>query len=443
MNRQIHDLSENAALDSSLQVLIDSYEILTFPDGYPVRDILSFADHSAWAAHAALYRAALNVDGSATRVDDGDIVPDVDVKWGRLSYLNATESDTGPAENFPPHGPQGSGDQLFAYFAQHFGLSERQVVTLMGVHTFGGGRRQASGYAGMWTQTKNQFNNDYQLQLVFPLPLFCVPGECTYFSDAGTNKDPLDASNLLDMQTCKADNDPEDADRCMGWEQVKMPGIDGAAPKFQWRHSCKHFQNNDPDDVEGCTHLMLNVDVGLYLDLDGHICTAQDEIDGTLATLNRTCQEGMIKSYGKADCESDKGNHRVLASCFNLHPTASDYILEDASDYAKWMADFGPLFEMLLEHNLSGNPTLSTLTTPAPTPVPTSAPSASPSAAPTACTNKGSWSYSDTATGQDKKCTWIGRRVNIMNQPEACNEVGHDGTTATESCLEHCAPCAA
>ena len=106
-------------MDSSQKVLIDTYDTLLLEDGIAVNEVLSFADHVAWAGHAALYRAALNVDGSANRIDDGDIVPEVTVNWGRLSYLNTTADETGPIESFPATGPGGSGDELISYFP-HF-----------------------------------------------------------------------------------------------------------------------------------------------------------------------------------------------------------------------------------------------------------------------------------------------------------------------------------
>ena len=461
---QIHDTTENGALDSSQKVLIDTYDTLELEDGYAVNEVLSFADHVAWAGHAALYRAALNNVGSATRVDEGDVEPDVTVSWGRLSYLNTTVNETGPAETFPATGPGGSGDELIEYFETFFNLTEREVVTLMGVHTFGGGRRSASGYAGMWTQSKNQFNNDYQLQLVFPLPVVCTPGSCTYFSNAGTNKDSLNASNLADMKTCTANSSSEDSERCNGWEQVRMSGLDGAAPKFQWRHSCKHYAEGDPNDVEGCTHLMLNVDMGLYFDLDGHICTAQDETDGIVATLNRTCKEGMIKSYSDSTCESNKGTQRVLASCFDLRTNSSDYIIEDAGDYEGWMADFAPLFDMILSYNLTANSTLTTLTQPepsaAPSPSPSDVPSVSPSEtpsaapsplrsespslAPTVCEDDSRWKYVF-SVDQDgnktyKRCKRIAKLLADGNST-ACSVTSEDGISAHDGCRETCATC--
>jgi hypothetical protein len=50
------------------------------------------------------------------------------------------------------------------------------MVTLMGVHTFGCARPNDSGYAGMWTQSKGQFNSEYLQHLVQVLPVICAAG---------------------------------------------------------------------------------------------------------------------------------------------------------------------------------------------------------------------------------------------------------------------------
>ena len=433
-------MNENGALDSSQKVLIDTYATVQLADGTAVNQVLSFADHVAWAGHAALYRSALAVDGTATKIDENDVVPEIPVKWGRLSYLNTTVNDTGPIETFPATGPGGSGDDVIAYFQDFFNLTERQVVTLMGVHTFGGARRSASGYAGMWTQSKNKFNTDYQLQLVFPLPLFCpTPSTCEYFSDAGENKSSLDPSNLADMKTCRADNLPEDADRCNGWEQVTMAGVDGASAKFQWRHSCHHYNadgDNKTETVEGCTHMMLNVDMGLYRDLDGHICTAEDE-NITLATLNRTCKVGMIKSYADPTCESNKSTQRVLATCFNLRSSSSTFLEEDAADHEGWIQAFAPLFDMLLSYNLTGTPTLETLTPPS------ESPSEAPSAAPTVCEDLSRWQFywtDQNGNNVTKRCIKIENML-LNGDTTACNRIGINGTVASEACPKTCGTC--
>jgi hypothetical protein len=102
-----------------------------------VNQVLSLADHTAWAGQAVLLLAPQSVLDTAESDNEGDFDPDVPIRWGRRSYLKDTVADAGPPEVFPPHGPQGSGDQLFAYFHKTFGLLREEIVTTMGVHTFG------------------------------------------------------------------------------------------------------------------------------------------------------------------------------------------------------------------------------------------------------------------------------------------------------------------
>jgi len=235
----VHDEKENGGLFASQKVLLDAYAEVMLPNKdsteTPVNKVLSFADFSAWAAHAALIRSAQAVVGVADRVQcpdpDGvngcDIVPEIPVRWGRKSYLNATETDEGPIEIFPGDGPSGSGEAVVAYFHREFSLTERETVTLMGVHTFGGARRVDSGYASC--------RNSYQRQLIFPLPVSCIVNDdetqdCEYFSQAGA-----DITDYEGMKSCLSGHEG----RCLGWEQQRMKAVQGSGnpDKFQWRHS--------------------------------------------------------------------------------------------------------------------------------------------------------------------------------------------------------------
>lgn len=362
----VHDLDENGGLFAPQKTLRDAYASLELPNDAdvfggettPVSEVLSLADFSAWAGHAALVRAAQAVAGNANTIDcadpnnpnDGncDIVPDIPVRWGRLSYINVTVEEAGPREFFPRSGPAGSGESMVRYFRDEFGFTERETVSMLGIHTFGGARRSASGYAGMWTQSKNRLNNDYQRQLIFPLPFSCAHdptgGGCVYFSEAGD-----DITDNVGMTTCLDAH----LGRCHGWEQVRIAGFEGNSPKFQWRHSCLA-------DGTGCNHMMLNIDMGMYRHLNGYICTDMDEQRGVMGTLGRRCVEGMIKDYPpNSSCE--RATSRVLATCFQEDATRGGYIEEDASNFQGWMEDFAPLFDRLLTHRLYGSPTLQTL----------------------------------------------------------------------------------
>ena len=110
-------------------------------------------------------------------------------------------------------------------------------------------------FSGMWTQSKNKFNNDYQLQMLHPIPIHCDAAtaqgfsDCAFLSEAGAER------NLDLMQQCSAGNEG----RCFGWELVKITNRNSIhGPKFQWRHSCR-------EDGSGCTHLMMHADVSIAL----------------------------------------------------------------------------------------------------------------------------------------------------------------------------------
>ena len=110
-------------------------------------------------------------------------------------------------------------------------------------------------FTGMWTQSKNKFNNDYQLQMLHPIPIHCDAAtaqgfsDCAFLSEAGAER------NLDLMQQCSAGNEG----RCFGWELMKITNRNNIhGPKFQWRHSCR-------EDGSGCTHLMMHADVSIVL----------------------------------------------------------------------------------------------------------------------------------------------------------------------------------
>jgi hypothetical protein len=272
------------------------------------------------------------------------------------------------------------------------------MVTLMGVHTFGGARPLDSGYAGMWTQSKGQFNSEYLQQLVQVLPVICNgPGDCILISEAGDNR-----SDIAGSQVCIEGQ----VGRCEGWEQKKIV----QSGKFQWRNACR------PDGT-GCTHLMLNIDIGLYRDLHTHICSLEDEQAGVVGTLDRPCKEGMIKDYPElSDC--DKATSRVLATCFNTHTQTSGFVEQAGNDLEGWIAKFGPLFDTLLTFGQDPND----LTELVP---------------PITCVNDVSWTFTK-QNGTPGHCNWVYSQPVLEN---ACEMLGNDDRLASEACPIACHTC--
>lgn len=393
------DLSdpENNGLAGSAHVLATSYDELRLgnDDGTttPVKDILSFADFCAWAVHAALLDA---VDKAAIRPGVEPMIPPVPVRYGRTSYVPTDDDDQGPEEHFPEGlGAQGSGQVLTTYFADEFGFDFEQTATIMGAHTLGTAAIANSGFHGAWTETRRHFDNGFQRNLVFPLPMNCFGQRlCTYFSEAGDDRN----APVEDMQTCTSGNEG----RCLGWEQISKSS--GGTERFQWSHSCK-------EDGSDCFLFMLNVDLGLMYDLEGYICSADDEANQVEATLGRLCKEGMIKGY-PAGSTCDKATSRVAATCFDLNSDTSDYIVTAAEEQALWVEDFGPLFDRLLTHKLIGDLSADDLIT-------------------LPCENDLTWTV--ISNNVARSCSFI------HQQPETrCSLVGEDGSRASEACCRVC-----
>lgn len=169
-----HDKRENGALLESYSMLRDIYfghrapaiPQISGEGDVPIDQLISFADFSAWAETAALLDASRRVYGNnnynacgpgMTPGVDCDVLPPVKIEYGRSTYYPADmdvngNPDNGPMEIFPAHGGASSGQEIAEYFKEHFGLSAEETVTLMGVHTFGGGRRADSGYTGEYMQ---------------------------------------------------------------------------------------------------------------------------------------------------------------------------------------------------------------------------------------------------------------------------------------------------
>lgn len=415
-----HDLVENPGLHATMIVLRDDYNTLEVPAGpseiggtLPIKRIISFADFTAWAAHTALLRA-VSLQNRTDRTGERQVEEEVgvQVRVGRPTYEPTSDDDHGPTEYFPTGlGAQGSGQLIVDYFDEEFGFTAEETVTIMGAHTLGGARREDSGFSGMWTQSKGKFNNDYQKQVVFPLPEICLgPGNCFYFSEAG---DDILADVGL-KQTCV---DGEDSDRCHGWQQTMRNGMGDIPDKFQWQHSCK-------EDGTGCTHLMLNIDIGLFYDLEGYICTKDDEENNVPATAGRTCKEGMIKGYPpNSPCNQDDA--RVLATCFEPNEDTHSHLSFDADDMNEWVKEFGPLFDRLLTHKMLDGVEVDDLQTLTPE---------------VSCANDRSWRYTTPILqngrgGDERNCNFVGKSPEDRC-PAAVSNTGVPATEACCACLE-------
>ena len=299
-------LFDNNELDSATIVLDRMYENRQLrSSGDALKAVLSKADFYAWAYIAAVTFGAKQQGVNA--LQDTDVIPEIPITFGRKTYTG--DPADAPAEAFPDGG-HATRSHVMQYFHDEFNYTPQEVVALMGAHTLGGARLSASGFAGMWTQSKNKLNLEYYTNLMDPVPLTdCVQGQC----------EPV---------TCGA---PEF--RCQGWEQVPMGG-----GNFQWRHSCDK-------DGAGCTHMMLNTDMSLFREIDEYV----DHSTGK-----------VVAFPADSPCGSLTESSRILATCFEKVDGDGGLVALYGGDLNLWIHDFGLVFDRMIRRVPPGT-TLKTL----------------------------------------------------------------------------------
>lgn len=338
---------EHNGLDSAIVLLDDLYENEKLPTekcDYPCDNTakermdsrLTKTDFYVWAYLASVTHASAAYTRVADLSDNGWNIPKMKVRYG---YKNKTQDKEVP----PPSGTNTENGAILAYFSDEFGFEPEEVVALMGAHTLGGGRLETSGHTGMWTQSKTQFNTAYYSNLANPTPLSC----------------PETAGTAGGEDTCTYLQCDPDTDRCQGWEQIEFPFTDPFTgekiKKFQWRHSCAEPNAADRD----CTHLMLNVDMALYRDIDDHLCVDGD-CDPICDGGNRLgLMIGKVKSFPDplpsgmtaADCNVSNPNGRLLATCFHKANSTASHVETLDNSLTTFLSNFAAVFERLLDVN--------------------------------------------------------------------------------------------
>ncbi|KAL3903104.1 MAG: hypothetical protein SGARI_005528 [Bacillariaceae sp.] len=297
-------------------------------------------------------------------------VPDFPVRWGR--------ADGGSDEEHFLSGHAEGGDVL-SYFETNFGFNATESTALMGAHSLGGADPANSGFT------------DYYTRILDNAVAFAT---CNDFSDpegsgfnavCNVDSEPADEAtcsvhangcwNTADGVAFKCDTD--DGWRCHGWEQVfnRMTGT------YQWKHACG---DNPPANCRG---LMLNADIGLFINIDGNIGP-----DGQIENIPATTTE----------CEAG----RALAKCFDtfseqagVDAESSDAVVSFDEDPVEWILLFANVYERMLFHGndpeqaglslvteFTPEPTVSPTPGPTPQPTPeltTPEPTTSPTPSPT------------------------------------------------------------
>jgi len=210
-------------------------------------------------------------------------------------------------ENRGPHRPLPEPDlttsQLLHWFSQRFEYSTRETTAIMGAHTVGVAARENSGFEGEagWVNNPTRLSNDYYNMICSP------PGRPD------------------------AINDFESAMFAPSWdlEFIDNSGDGFGTPdRFQWFHQ-KDPDRDDADVINLEKLLMLNADIALVRDLEGHL-----QPDGNVPTcqfrcLNNECRNG------------------ALPRCPHAAQTF-DIVVEFEADNILWLNEFSAAFRKML-----------------------------------------------------------------------------------------------
>ena len=88
--------------------------------------------------------------------------PVLEIRYGRKDC--ATSPNTTRVVEFP--NPHSDLDHVMEVFRDGMGMTERQVVALMGAHSLGSGTPDNSGFLGPWAPPASSLDNGFYMQLV-------------------------------------------------------------------------------------------------------------------------------------------------------------------------------------------------------------------------------------------------------------------------------------
>ena len=89
-------------------------------------------------------------------------VPEMSIRYGRKDC--ATSPNSPSDSGFPD--PHGDLEHVMEVFRDGMGMTERQVVAIIGAHTMGRASPQNSGFQGPWAPHANRFHNGFYHTLV-------------------------------------------------------------------------------------------------------------------------------------------------------------------------------------------------------------------------------------------------------------------------------------
>lgn len=289
------DLSnpDNAGLDipiNAIQPIVDKYATPEYG--------LSRADIWALAALASAEISQNTISFPMEYIGRVDCENANDVCLKADGSVQPCQKNRGPHRPLPE--PDITTSELLHWFSTHFDFSAKETTAIMGAHSIGVAHRDNSGFDGEhgWVNNPTHLGNGYYNLLV---------------------------SNL---QNENAINDFEDAMFAPAWHMEMVDNSDLGTPnRYQWFHL--KDQTRDDDTINFEKIIMLNADMALARDLEGHL-----EEDGNVETCQFRCLNNICKRDSPPRCP-----HAQQTFEFTKEYGANELL---------WLNDFSAAFRKML-----------------------------------------------------------------------------------------------
>lgn len=120
------------------------------------RDNISRSDLWQLASLVSLHYGVL-IDGPSSYIPTPLALENF--KWGRKDCPTSPDAPSETASDFP--GGTAGHNATVGFFKERFGLSPKQTLALMGVHSLGNAKRRNSGFAGAWSHKRESLSNRF------------------------------------------------------------------------------------------------------------------------------------------------------------------------------------------------------------------------------------------------------------------------------------------
>lgn len=200
------EVNDNVGLPN----IIDKLDTVYTNQKQGINKRMSRADFWALAGIAGIetglenkYKLCLDAhkaNGSASSSPCRKFNPPIDFQWGRLDCHGGPYTRKRQIFPNPHHGLE----PTLNFFKDHFRLSTRQTVAILGVHTIGGAHSDKSGFHGQWDETINSFDNGFYKSLTNPSLSWrpITNRKRTRFQWRGQDRHGIERSFMLNSDMC-------------------------------------------------------------------------------------------------------------------------------------------------------------------------------------------------------------------------------------------------